>query len=231
MQAKRREQIANAVRNLQLEVWHAAMLKYPSGMPPVPQLFSPQVVAEKCGYSYELRHSMPRANVGARFETAGMIDNGRKIIMVSGAQPYEVQRFTGAHEIGHLVLHRAEPGMGQHRDRPLSGASMGPRSVIEEEADLFAALLLAPSKSVKIEFQKRFGDIPLVLNELTAYHLAGHKGANDLMASTPESLVFATAVARATKFGNKRFDSLAHFFGMSITAMAIRLRELSLVAY
>lgn len=231
--AKRRAEIEKIIHGMHHEIIQSAKLRYPShlGLPPYPQLFSPDVAIEKYGYSYEIRESMPGAQSGGQFRTAGMIDTEQAIVMISSSMSYETQRFTAAHELGHLVLHESLPSMRQHRDRPLSGEFMGPRPLVEEEADYFAAVWLAPSATVKHYFQGRFGSIPLVLNEDTAFHIAGHKGIVDLMASKPTSLEFPVAVARATRFNGRPFESLARFFGMSPTAMGIRIKQLELVAY
>ena len=52
-------------------------------------------------------------------ETAGFIDRERNRIVVAQKFRAEYRRFTGAHEIGHWVLH---PGIKYHRDRPLQGS-------------------------------------------------------------------------------------------------------------
>jgi hypothetical protein len=228
---KRRQEIDKIVRGMHTEIIQSARLKYRCGLPPYPQLFSPDVAIEKYGYSYEVRESMPSAYGGDRFVTAGMIDTEQRIVMVLSALPYEVQRFTSAHELGHLVLHENLTGMRQHRDRALSGETIGTRDATEEEADYFAAVWLAPAPTVRYYFERRFGGIPLVLNEDSAFHVAGEKGVQDLMASKPSSLDFPIAVARAERFNGKRFQSLAGFFGMSSKAMGIRLRELGLTTY
>jgi hypothetical protein len=231
MDAKRRDEIEYTVRKLQFEIWTGAKLKYAAGLPPLPQLFAPDAAIENTGFSFEIRDSMPSAFRRQDNETAGMIDNVRQIVSIRSGLKYEVQRFTAAHELGHLVLHQAHLGTKLHRDRSLSGFQMGIRPPLEQEADLFAALWLAPSKTVTTEFKARFGAIPIILNEDAAYWLVGQNGAHDLLASNADSLAFPMAVAQAEKFGRKRFTSLAKFFGMSPTAMAIRLQELNLVAY
>lgn len=231
MDRKRRDEIAHTVRKLQFEIWTGAKLKHAAGLPPLPQLFAPDAAIEKTGYSFEIRESMPSAFNAQDARTAGMIDNVRQIVTIRSGLGYEVQRFTAAHELGHLVLHQAYLGTKLHRDRPLSGFQMGIRPPLEQEADLFAALWLAPSKTVTTEFIARFGTIPIILNEDTAYWLVGQNGAHDLLASSADSMAFPMAVAQAEKFGRKRFTSLAKFFGMSATAVAIRLHELNLVAY
>lgn len=229
--AKRRAEIEKIVRGMHREIIQSAKLRYRCGLPPYPQLFSPDVAIEKYGYAYEIRESMPGARSGRQFQTAGMIDTEQSIVMISSDMQFETQRFTAAHELGHLVLHESLPNMRQHRDRPVTGENTGPRDPVEEEADYFAAVWLAPGPTVEYYFRERFGNAPLVLNESTAFHVAGYKGATDLMASKPGSLAFPIAVARATSFNGRHFESLARFFGLSTMAMGIRLNELGLVAY
>lgn len=57
------------------------------------------------------------------------------------------------------------PGMRLHCDRPITGESMSAKDPIEAEADYFAAVCLAPGRTVEHYFRKRFGDIRLTLNE------------------------------------------------------------------
>jgi hypothetical protein len=171
---------------------------------------------------------MPGAHSGRQFQTAGMIDTEQSIVMISSDMQFETQRFTAAHELGHLVLHESLPNMRQHRDRPVTGENTGPRDPVEEEADYFAAVWLAPGRTVEHYFRERFGNIPLILNESTAFHVAGYKGVADVMASKPGSLAFPIAVGRATSFNGRHFESLARFFGMSPMAIGIRLNETGL---
>lgn len=121
--AKRRAEIEKIIHGMHREIIQSAELGYPSelGLPPYPQLFSPDVAIEKYGYSHEIRESMPGAQSGSQFRTAGMIDTEPAIVMVSSNMSDETQRFTAAHELGHLVLHESMPSMRQHRDRPVSG--------------------------------------------------------------------------------------------------------------
>jgi len=223
--------IEKEARKLQLELWTRAELKYPIGRPPVLQVFDPGAAAELAGYAYGTRPYLGNGlpGQGVRFETAGLIDHEHRIILVSDRLPYEVQRFTAAHEIGHMALH---PGLRLHRDRPLSGAGApkGARPLIEREADYFAACFLAPAKLVYKAFTQRFGEPPQALTHTFAYHLLG-QGAHELLSARTGSLDFEVALARATRFGNRGFRSLAQEFGLSTHAMALRLRELKLACY
>ncbi|CAN7665724.1 hypothetical protein LJR034_005315 [Caballeronia sp. LjRoot34] len=73
MDAARHEQDRSICEKSPARIMAGGEAKAPCGIPPVPKIFSPEAVAEKCGYSYEVRDIMPSANRGVRFETAGMI--------------------------------------------------------------------------------------------------------------------------------------------------------------
>ena len=221
--------IEKEVRRLQFEIWTHAGQIFSAGIPPLPRLFEPEVAARICDYRYESRPSLGRLPFGndALYETAGLIDHEQRIILVSDQFAYETQRFTGAHEIGHLMLH---PGLRLHRDRPLTGAHPRQRHVFESEADYFAACFLAPAKLVRTEFEKRFGPPPKALTDTMAFHLKGNSMA-ELLNARPGSLDFAAALASADKYDRRRFHPLASTFGMSVHAMAIRLDELGLAVY
>lgn len=220
--------IEKEVRGLQLEIYNNAKSIFPTGVPPLTRLFDPDVAAHVCGYEYEIRERLEGSTHGSqRYETAGIIDNLRQTILISNRFPYETQRFTGAHEIGHLVLH---PGLRLHRDRPVSGGHSSQRIQVESEADYFAACFLAPRKLVRTEFERRFGPTPIALTHEIAFHLGGDR-MNEILNARTGSLDFAVALAGATRYNGRRFDSMAHAFGMSIHAMAIRLDELGLVIY
>lgn len=72
-------------------------------------------------------------------------DHSTRVIGVNAAHSYRRQRFTIAHELGHLVLHDDQP---LHVDRQvvIVGRRNGvvQRDAREQEADLFAAELLMP---------------------------------------------------------------------------------------
>jgi len=181
------------------------------------------------GYEYEVAaDSLGVHGIGKdQYQVAGLVDVARGIIKVAGNLSYELQRFTGAHELGHIVLH---PGMALHRDRPL----LGERPVLdkrEREANHFAACFLAPEKLVRQAFEQRFHTDTLHLDDTVAFALVGSKLMQDLLRAKTGSLEFPRAVATAARFGSgNHFKSLASEFGMSPMAMAIRLVELGLVS-
>lgn len=106
--------------------------------PPVPI----EKLAKKCGA--KLRYE-PYSG-----EIAGLLFNqdGQVVIGVNSLQSETYQRFTIAHEIGHLLLHDLT---GIYLDRNFQSFTVersAPKivSIIENEANLFAAELLIPSK-------------------------------------------------------------------------------------
>jgi len=93
-------------------------------------------------------------------ETSGMVvrEGGRIIIGVNEAQPMVRQRFTIAHEIGHMLLHADEPLIVDDHGFALIGMRRDDdRSDRETEANLFAAALLMPGDWVT----KEIGDLEI----------------------------------------------------------------------
>lgn len=197
------------------------------GVPQSPvALCRPDIAAHVLDFEYEYCTSLGSGTAG--FEAAGILDRERGIISISTRFNERVQRFTGAHEIGHLMLHEKVAAMRLHRDRPIFDLIAKGRPPLESEADYFAACFLAPEKQVIAEFEKRFGPAPLRLDEDLAWHLCG-ESYTDLFIAPSGSLLFPAAVAGAQKLDGRRFPSLANYFGLSVNAMAIRLLELQLV--
>ncbi|MDU8418451.1 ImmA/IrrE family metallo-endopeptidase [Pseudomonas syringae] len=160
---------------------------------------------------------------------AGLIDRQANRIAISQEFPPTVKLFTGAHEIGHLVLHQGEI---MHRDRALDGRPVsGPRNREEREADFFAACFLMPAKLVADRFRRQFlcGD-RLHFNDTVAYHLDPHN-IEGLLYASADSLERELALARCQRFNNMNVVSLAAQFGVSDSAMALRLKELGLVRW
>lgn len=222
-----RAQIELEARRLQYEIWHKRTMLFPMGEPPLSAMFEPRVAAKVLDLEYEFRPRISSGHEGT--EAAGIFDRSRGIIAVSSRFKHTVQRFTGAHEIGHAMLH---PSIGDgiaHRDKPIFSVSTVGRPPAEQDADYFAACLLAPRKAVIEQFKARFWvEPPMRLDENVAFHLRGNL-AHDLLAAPHGSLAFAAAVAGAHKFDRAHFSSLAEHFDVSVSAMAIRLQELELV--
>jgi hypothetical protein len=225
----RRAQIEAAARNLLRDMWRDHRNLFPMGKPKPVQVADPEAAARFLGMRLEYAEGLGRWTRGdANYEIAGLLDQQRSLIRVSTRFEYEVQRFTAAHEVGHVVLRHA--GKVIHRDRPISEVRGAGKDPDEQEADYFAATFLAPSGLVNSEYQERFGlGPPLPLNDAVAFNLCA-ESAHALMRAGPDSLLFAARVASARQFNGRRFrGSLAEHFNISVKAMAIRLRELHLV--
>lgn len=224
------QRIEKDARRLQYEIWTHADILFPLGKPPLEQLFDPMVAARVCGLEYETRASLtPVVGRDGTHRAAGQFDGRRGVISVSSQFRAEERRFTGAHEIGHAILHPELGWSVPHRDRSLvhDGAPVR-RPWFEREADYFAACFLAPAKLVRQQFELRFGVGPLKLTETLAFHLKG-KQERLLLTAPPGSLDFAVAVAGARSLDGRRFRSLSDHFGLTVSAMAVRLRELGLL--
>jgi Zn-dependent peptidase ImmA (M78 family) len=219
--------IEKEARRLQVEIYSRAKVRYSFGVPDIPILFDPRHVADHCELFYEVRDRLD-ADYRGGGEAAGLWQRDRSTILVSARYPYQTQRWTAAHELGHYILHPHVGDRTLHRELPLD-APRGSRPPLEREADYFAACLLMPRKAVITEFDARFGTKhPLALTQTVAWHLKLDE--RFLFSQPPGSLLFATAVAKAQHYDRHRFNgSLAQFFGVSATAMAIRLEELGLV--
>lgn len=192
----------------------------------------PQIAALVCGFDYKLLPNLgePVFNQrGVGPKVAGLIDRQANRIAISLEFSPTIQVFTGAHEIGHLVLHQ---GQVMHRDRALDGRPLsGPRSQEEKEADFFAACFLMPDLLVRSAFKELFfcGEL-LQFDDTVAYHL-DPTDTNNLLYASDDSLERELALARCQRFNGRPFFSLAEQFGVSVTAMALRIKELGLVRW
>jgi Zn-dependent peptidase ImmA (M78 family) len=77
--------------------------------------------------------------------------NGRALIGVNSSEAPARQRFTIAHEIGHFVLHPQKDAFVDFRKDRAGGEVKPPR---ERHADMFAAALLMPRKSLLKDFRR-----------------------------------------------------------------------------
>lgn len=174
----------------------------------------------------------PAAPHSVPVQTAGFIDREGDRIVVAQQFPIDYRRFTGAHEVGHWLLH---PKFKYHRDRPLKGTErLAPKRPLEEyEADVFAAELLMPDKYLRKCFEARFRETIHLsnLDENMAVWLSGRRASNarisDLVSRGQRYLAMQVATCRC--FESRHFESIADRFGVSPTAAAIRLEELRLV--
>ena len=192
------------------------------------KLLDPEVAAEALGLSYYTQSYFEGLESFERGRTiAGSLDRQSNTIMVSSKFPAGTQRFTGMHEIGHFLLH---PDVVMHRDLPIDGLKLGAgdRDFKEVEANRFAARYLVSEKLLTDLFRMRFGDTPIEVTDDVRFWL----GLDEEQAATRNSsnpLQREVAFATARSFCQQHFDSLVDVFGVSVTTMAIRIRELKLV--
>ncbi len=218
---------------LHKKIWYAKEKLLPGQQPRAIDLLKPELAAEVIGLSYRTYQDLGDHRFsfrGQRYKVAGLVDRQQKTIAVLEDKP-EVMRFTGAHEIGHWLLHPREV---MHRDRPISSnyLSQEQKPVFEKEADYFAACFLMPRKLLTSYFKDLFlcDELPFVINETSAFHLEP-TDPHSLMEASEDSLERELALARCTSFGGRHFYSLAQIFGVSTSAMAIRLKELNFVRW
>jgi Zn-dependent peptidase ImmA (M78 family) len=158
----------------------------------------------------------------------GVLDRVSKTIQVSMSLPPTVRRFTGAHELGHLMLHKFR----SLRESPLGSDNW--RSVNrpeEQEANLFAAELLMPTRYLRKLFLSRFGSALYrdSLDDKTAFYCSGGGNfrASDFQNMT--LLNMAKVIAEADSLWTADSRPFTQIFGVSVTAMAIQLMALGLV--
>lgn len=167
-------------------------------------------------------HDLHHQDVSAPI--AGRADFASKIIHLDSVSNPR-GNYTAAHELGHVFLDHG--GCRLRRD-------FGPRSILrpdelepptpeekkqEKEANVFAAELLMPERTVQREFRRRFEADRLWTRSTQA----------QLILRT----IYSTAGDAAEQLAVSRYPGdalpLTEFFGVSVSAMRIRLLELSLV--
>lgn len=163
---------------------------------------------------------------GDRSRYAGVLNRGEMVVMIATNYPWEVQRFTLAHELGHWFLHA---GGQQFRDfEPTPGVD---KSATEQEADRFASELLMPHKTVSRQFELRFGARGELRGdpELTFWiETSLRQRISHLEFERLPVLHQATLVARLSAYRGHSMIPLAEAFAVSAQAMGIRLVELNL---
>jgi formiminotetrahydrofolate cyclodeaminase len=136
------KKLQNVVWTERTKIWKDKVIEFPA------EVLQPNMVLRKVmGYSYEEVDQIGTYRQGGEiFEIAGLIDKKKKHVAISKNFPQETISFTAAHELGHAILHR---GVVLHRDKPMDGSNMPPRSKQELQADKFAAYFLLPENIVK----------------------------------------------------------------------------------
>ena len=191
--------------------------------------YEPIDAIELCGFSVEMYETLGDfIGDGGRVEAAGFIDGDNRIVGYSRSFSRSVRRFTLAHEIGHLILHRP---MSQHRDRPVDRTrDFAPRTRKEWEADKFATFFLMPEQLLREHFYWTFRTDQFDLNDTTAFALC-RANMCDVLTQWRSLRHGARILAKVTHFDGSYFEPLYERFGVSSEAMAIRLEELDLLDF
>lgn len=220
--------IESRARKLQMQIWEQRHVIWPDREAKPLEMLDPAIAAFILGVKYEIHEELRLLGQSNQYEIAGIFDRQSEKIAVSRRFSDEIMRFTGAHEIGHFLLH---PGHVMHRDRPIKGlaSSTYNRASQEVEADYFAACFLMPRKIVKEALESIFlTKAPFVFDDHSAFWLnPGNSAA--LLRPYDGALDRAHALASAQSYGGRHFTSLAKLFRVSPSSMAIRLTELGLI--
>ena len=190
------------------------------------KLFTPENAARHLGYDYQLLPEILALDTQRdQLAIAGNLDQRRRLISVSERFDLPVQRFTGAHEIGHIRL--GHEGHVIHREIPHE-RQRGFRNVTEQEADHWAACYLIPRGTLAKAIYETFGlKEPIVFDEAMAFWLCP----DDMDAIVrPEygSNMRARCLSRCHSFGGRQIVPLHQQFKVSVSAMANRLDELKI---
>ena len=193
-------------------------------------MLDPKIVFRRIlGYDFYQNTTLGQYDdVGGRFEVAGQIDQEKRSVAISDQFPRESRKFTAAHELGHALLHEQSI---LHRDRAIDSSTLqGVRDPRERQADKFATHFLMPKRLTKKRFRAIFLTERFRITEDTAFALnAGSAEALRKQCGGLRGL--ARALATAKSYNGKQVYSLSEQFGVSESAMAIRLEELELVEF
>ena len=212
--------IAVEANNLKRGIWdNRKQLLGSENVDPI-DLIGPEVLAKYLGYQMKFHEELLTADQTAGQHIAGILARKNKTIYIAQQFSAQCRRWTGAHEIGHILLHDQ---LIAHRDRPMDGSSRGHRDIFERQADYFAAVWLMPAKLMYEEFKLRFGH-PLQLDSDSHYWLVENNPKALKEPATPFD--WAMLIATCENFGGRSLPSLASRFKVSPTAMAIRIQEL-----
>ena len=223
-----KEDLFQIVKNIHSELWlnREQIWSAHDQLHPV-QMINPATTFGLHGYDYEETVSLGQDSIdGELVEIAGYVDNEEKVAKVSRKFSPDVRRFTSAHELGHAILHKQKK---MFRDRALDGGAIGSgRPQIEREADAFAVLFLMPEVQVRDIFEQIFGQEQFNVDQRSAFAL-GFRGVGAMQTKLPTDRHLSVRLATTDLYSGIPKRSLCGIFGVSPTAMAIRIEELSLI--
>lgn len=190
-------------------------------------ILDPKIIFKK-GLSYNcyVKEEIDPTSENHQIHVAGIIDQGRKIVLISSKVKKEVQNFTFAHELGHALLHKK---LILHRDLPIDGSKKN-RDIQEYQADKFATYFLMPKKQVIAIFKEIFLTDKFIIDENSAFNLE-KKGSNKLRMECKDKRGLSRKLASAQTYNNEYFKSISEIFNVSVETMAIRLEEIGLLEF
>lgn len=219
--------IETLARRIQNALWKFQDLIWSNNVPPnLLGVLKPEKVIQLLKYAF---HKVDTLGVtDSNEEIAGIINNRDFTIAISSMFVPEVINFTTAHELGHALLHKE---IELHRDIPVDGSEIiNNRSVVERQADKFAAFFLMPSKTVTQLFHEFFQTEEFQINENTSQMLANCT-TSELKKRIRNQRELSRFISKCEFYNLRPFSSLSKIFNVSSEAMAIRLEELNLVSY
>lgn len=213
------DEIEKIARNLQTEMWvNRETIWGTKDVAPL-AVTDCSTAFSAIGFDYE---SLSSLGSNATSDVAGYINADKKYAATAQHFPLTEQKFTAAHELGHALLHQAN---GMHRERPASSSHKVRRPRQELEADRFASAFLMPRILLKREFNHRFQTEKFIVIDENVIGLLGNNNRASLKTRRQLSLALATA----DRFHTSKFLSLTELFGLSKTAVAIRLEQVDIV--
>lgn len=225
------EDIENAASRFQNLLWTHRKLIWLNDVPNHPaKVLKPNTAFKKAlAYNYVPVEKLDIIDdKNGSFETAGIINQKDKIVLISSNFDKNTQNFTAAHELGHALLHKQTI---LHRDRPINGMSKNvKRDFTERQADKFATNFLMPPKLVRNEFYEMFLTEKFIIDEQSAFNLI-KESPSKLRSECRNLRGLALKLASSERYDNQSFVSIASLFNVSFTAMAIRLEELNLIEF
>lgn len=222
-------EVDDLARSWQRKLWDDRRELWRGNVPSDPiQLLDPGVALVSMGFAVKGEWSLGVQSFnGIRAEVAGQIDHGDNLVTIAQHYPFEVQRFTLAHELCHALRH--PNGGTMHRDLPLE-KSGSKRDQQEVEANRFASAFLMPVRSMLSRFEECFRIPQIRMTDEVTYALC-NAGAEKVRWRCKDRRGLSLMIAGACSFNGRYFNPLSSQFRVSRTAMAIRLEELDLVVF
>jgi len=225
------EKIEDSVRKLQNELWKNRRKIWKENPPKrLIDVLKPETAIQLFSYNYSEHLSLGKFEEnGELFEVAGLFSKKDRSVSISEQFSPEVKKFTTAHELGHLLLHKHN--LTLHRDRPIKGDEFRiDRNRTEIEADKFASYFLMPKREVERVFWNNFHTKELKIDQDIAFAF-GFSSEVDLKQSYKSEREFTRMLAQLKVYNSNPITSMVEHFNVSVEAMAIRIEELELVTY